>query len=188
MTALEELKYNLRKMVKTEISGLSPDYCQSTDEKICQYLLSLADYQQAQTVFCYVGTAGEINTRPILLDVLKRGKRLVVPKCISQGIMEAYQIKDLDDLQSGKYGILEPKPSCLKILPEMVDLGIIPCLTCGSDGKRIGYGGGYYDRYLPRANFTKIALCRARLIKEDIPTDVHDCKMDIVISENGVIR
>lgn len=135
-----------------------------------------------------MGTEDEINTKPIIEDILKRGKRAGVPKCISKGIMEVYEIHSMDDLAPGKYGILEPVDTCEKISPKEIDLALIPCLSCGRDGHRLGYGGGYYDRYLNQVKGTLAVLCRRALMCDEIPTEDHDKNMDFVICEEGILN
>ncbi len=179
----QELRRELRKMVE----GLTNKYCEQADQAICRSVIHFAGYQEARTVFCYVGTKDEINTVPILKDALRRGKRLCVPKCISRGVMEAFYLDSLESLQIGHYGILEPQKSAVAVPPEVIDLAIIPCLSCGSDGKRLGYGGGYYDRYLLKTKAQRVSLCRGKIMREDIPVDGYDQGMDYVISEKGVM-
>ena len=90
-------------------------------------------------------------------------------------------IHSFEDLESGKYGILEPKQYCKLVYPEEIDVAIIPCLSCNAEGYRIGYGGGFYDRYLRNQQFLKIAICYEELILDEIPTDSYDEKVDIII-------
>ena len=103
--------------------------------------------------------------------------------------MEAYGIVSFDDLESGRFGILEPKAYCGEILPEEIDLCIIPCLCVGSSGIRLGYGGGYYDRYLPRMrpDAVRAALCRERLLGSEPPSEPHDRPVLVTITEKQVI-
>ena len=136
----------------------------------------------------FVGTEDEINTRPVLEDLLKRGKQVGVPKCISKGIMEVYKIRSFDDLEPGKYGILEPKEGCEKISPKAIHLALIPCLSCSMKGERLGYGGGYYDRYLQQITGTQAVLCRTALMCDEIPMEAHDRTIDFVICEAGVLN
>ena len=180
---IKEKKQELRKNVKEVILALSKDYCQRVDEEICKKVINLPEYQQAGTIFSFVSSEREVNTVPLLFDILKKGKRLAVPKCVGKGLMEAYEINSLEELRPGKYGILEPSSSCPMVEPKEIELCIVPCLACSKDGKRLGYGGGYYDRFLKRADFTKVALCRRRLIREDIPIGRYDVLMDKVVSE-----
>ncbi|WP_419574139.1 5-formyltetrahydrofolate cyclo-ligase, partial [Ruminococcus sp.] len=112
---------------------------------------SLAEYKNADTIFCYVSTEKEINTIPLLQEILDSGKRLGVPKCTGKGIMDAYEIQNLEQLKIGSYGILEPGEECDIILdPTEIQFAIIPCISCNRKGERLGHGGGYYDRYLEK--------------------------------------
>ena len=176
-------KKKLRENIKKQITHLSPNYCQKSDDLIGRHVIALPEYQQAQTIFCYVSRESEVSTISILQDALKKGKTVAIPKCIDKGVMEGFQITSLSDLKPGKYGILEPSKTSPQIEAKTVDLCIVPCLSCSTDGKRLGYGGGYYDRYLKKGEFTKIALCRSQLMLEDIPVEPHDVKMDKVITE-----
>lgn len=181
----KEQKKQLRKKIKEKIKSLPLEYCRLADETIARKTMELEEYQKAQVIFCYVGTDREINTFPILEDILKSGKRLGVPRCISYGEMEVYEIESLRDLETGAYGIMEPKEHCRRIAPEEIDFAILPCLTCTMDGRRLGYGGGFYDRYLPKMSCQKAVLCRSALMEEEIPMDEYDVKIDVVITEGN---
>lgn len=176
----------MREAVKKEVRQLCDAYCKEADQAIFENVRALPQYRQARTVFCYVGTATEINTMPLLTDILESGKTLGVPRCISKGVMQVYQIESLNELKPGAYGIPEPEDGRELIEPERIDLAIIPCLCCNQKGMRLGYGGGYYDRYLEKGDFVKVVLCREKLMKEEIPIESHDIAMDFVISEKGV--
>ena len=88
------------------------------DLEIFSHVAGLSEYEQAGTLFCFVGTSGEIDTAPILEDALRKGKRVGVPKCTARGIMEVREIRSLGDLEAGKYGILEPGAEAPVIQPE----------------------------------------------------------------------
>lgn len=124
-------------------------------------------------------------------EILDSGKRLGVPKCTGKGIMDAYEIQNLEQLKIGSYGILEPGEECDIILdPTEIQFAIIPCISCNRKGERLGHGGGYYDRYLEKMpeDCEKAILCRESLMCDEVPTEEHDERMDLVISENGIIR
>ena len=103
--------------------------------------------------------------------------------CLTQG--------DIRQVQLCKGAILS---GCLTLLerlglqPEEIDLAVIPCCTCSHTGKRLGYGGGYYDRYLGRVEGMKAVICRERIMRDDIPVEEHDQAVDMVISEGGTWR
>lgn len=182
------MKKELRVKIKEKISRLSQDYCRRADQKIFENVIGLNEYKAADTVFCYVGTANEIDTMPILMHALESGRRLGVPKCVSKGIMEVYEIKSIEDLAVGAYGIMEPVQGCRRLSPKEIQFVCVPCLTCSSDGKRLGFGGGFYDRYLQHVKCPKAVLCRGEVMDENIPMDIHDLVMDIVVTENTIYR
>jgi len=181
-------KSELRAQIAERVKQLSPAYCQAADAAICAHILGWETYRSAQTIFCYIGTAREINTAPLLQAMLDEGKTIALPICTGKGIMVAHQIRSLSDLVEGKYGILAPSPDCPVVEPEAFDLGLIPCSTGNAKGQRCGYGGGFYDRYLPKMNCPAALLCRAELSEPEIPMDPHDRIMDFFVSENGIVK
>lgn len=185
---IKEQKKLLRREVKSAVASLDKAYTKDADREIFYHVTGLPEYEKAKTMFCFVGTSEEIDTVPILENALGQGKRVGVPVCIAKGIMEVREIKSLQDLEPGKYGILEPKPGAPVIPREGIDLAIVPCMACGSDGRRLGYGGGYYDRYLESTRAVTAVICREQIIREDIPLEPHDRLADMVISETGTRR
>lgn len=185
---IEEQKKKMRNEIKARAEGLTDNYCIQSDAMIYKSLISLDEYKKAWTIFCFVGTKDEIDTIPIIKDALKKGKRVGIPRCIEKGVMEVFCLDSLEHLVTGRYGILEPFEDALLIPPEDIELAIVPCLSCSRDGKRLGYGGGYYDRYLTKTGAYRVILCREEVMREDIPMDTHDQIMDCVISEIGIIR
>ncbi len=185
VTAAEQ-KQELRKKLKKRRNTLTEEYRKDADRQICRYVISLPEYREAETIFCYVGTEEEINTRPVLERILSDGKRLGVPRCIGKGVMEVRMVSHLDQLKPGMYGILEPDESCTQIPPEEVDLAFVPCLSCSRDGRRLGYGGGYYDRYLTQTTCRKIALCQEKMLEDEIPVREWDLRMDKVVTEKCI--
>ena len=182
-------KQTIRAEVSARVKNLSPTYCREADAAICRWVIQSAQYQKAKTVFCYVGTEREIDTMALLRAALRDGKTLAVPLCLPEkGYMEARRIEGLGDLVSGRYGILAPKLNCPVVAPEAIDLAIVPCCTGNAKGQRLGYGGGYYDRYLPRTGCPTMLLCRHQLEREDLPVDEHDVMVDYFVTERGVVN
>ena len=176
-------KSSLRKLIIGKRQNLSAGAIETSDKKIFQNLLKIPQYKKAETIFCFVSTPGEVDTREIIKNALSNNKRVCVPRCLKLGVMHAHEIKSLDDLQPGKYDIPEPKEHCPPIAPHEIDFAIIPCVTCNKQGHRLGYGGGFYDRYIQNQTFTKAALCRQSLLHDDIPLEPHDMAVDIVVTD-----
>lgn len=181
---MDKLKRELRRKIKEDIKNLDKNYCMAADRKIQEKILESPEYRNAKYIFCFVGTSDEINTMPIIEHALQSGKFVAVPKCLEYGIMESYLIESLESLQLGSYGIMEPDINVTEqIEPGRIDLAIIPCLSANYKGQRIGYGGGFYDRYLNRTDAYRMVLCRKRIMRDDIPVESHDLLMDEVVSE-----
>lgn len=180
-----ETKQKLRRELKARIAGLSKEYCKAADREISQRLFSLEEYRRAKTVFCFVGTSGEIDTMPIILHALRKEKAVGVPLCTAPGVMEVRRITGSGSLISGSFGIMEPKAECSFINPAEIDLAVIPCLSCTEKGVRLGYGGGYYDRYLQHIRGFKLALCREKMLSESLILEDHDILMDGVLTEDS---
>lgn len=183
--SVPEEKKKLRAELKQRIAALTPDYIEESNRGIVQNILSHPCYQTAKTIFCFVGTASEINTSPLIEQAFSDGKRVAIPLCIGKGIMEAREIHSLAELHSGMMGILEPAADSALVTPEEIDFAILPCVSCDRQGNRLGYGGGYYDRFLEQASFCSVLICRERLLCEEIPTEPHDIAVPVVITEAG---
>lgn len=147
MTRQEE-KNTLRGIMRRLEEKLSVCYMESADEAIMRHLMALPEYRNAQTVFCFVSIRREINTFPVLQDILSSGKALCVPLCVDKGIMETRLVTNLSQLKTGKYGLLEPSYDAPLVDVDDIDFAILPCTTCNHAGQRLGKGGGYYDRFL----------------------------------------
>lgn len=179
-------KQQLRRTVRALEARLSARYKADSSRAIAAHLLAMPEYQAAGTVFCFVGTAGEIDTLPILKDALAAGKALCVPLCTAPGVMEPRQVTALEELSPGAYGILEPPGDAPAVHTDDVDFAVLPCLTCDHSGRRLGKGGGYYDRFLAHYRGGSVLLCRERLIREEIPLEPHDYPVPWVLTERGL--
>lgn len=185
MTKLEE-KRRLRRTIGELESRLSPRYLAASAQAIAAHLLAMPEYRAAGTVFCFVGTGREVDTRPILQDVLRSGRLLCVPLCVGEGRMDLRQVTDLDQLSPGAFGIPEPPADSPRLSADQVDFAVLPCVTCDRSGRRLGRGGGYYDRFLAHYRGGSVLLCREKLLREEIPVEPHDYPVPWVLTERGL--
>lgn len=188
MTIPYEQKKALRQWVREERGRLSEAYRAYDDAEICRKILTLPAYIQAKTVLFFAAKQNEIQTQMLLQWAWRDGKRVLVPRCAEKGCMDAYAITSMQDLQKGQYGIDEPKQYCAFVGKDEIDFAVIPCMAADPYGNRLGYGGGYYDRYLADTAFCKTTICYEHLLVPMIPTEVYDQKMDIVVTEKGVFE
>lgn len=185
MTRQEE-KQRLRRTIQALEERLSPRYLEASGRVIAAQLLAMPEYRAAGTVFCFAGFGREVDTRPILEDALRAGKALCVPLCAGPGRMELRRITSLDQLTPGAFGIPEPPADSTPAETDEVDFAVLPCVTCDRAGRRLGRGGGYYDRFLARYRGGAVLLCREKLLREEIPVEPHDCPVPWVLTERGL--
>ncbi len=153
-------------------------------------LFSLSEFKRAKTILCYAGVKSEVQTKKMIMDAMALGKIIAVPKSdFEKKTMKAVQIGSLADLEETKFGLFEPKNG-KEIPAEEFDLIIVPGIAFDLQGTRLGYGGGFFDKFLQKTKKTavKIGLAFETNIEEKIPSASHDVKMDKIISETGIIE
>lgn len=182
-----EEKNALRRRMKAAREGWENAYRQSADAAIAHHVRKSAVWLAAGTVFAYVSVGCEVDTRALIEAALKEGKRVCAPRCLGKGRMEAREIAALGALVPAAYGLLEPAEDAPLVPPEEIDLILVPCLAADRSGHRLGYGGGYYDRFLESAAKPSICLCRRRALLDGVPHAEHDAAVDAVATEAGII-
>ncbi|MBU5435644.1 5-formyltetrahydrofolate cyclo-ligase [Pseudoflavonifractor sp. MSJ-37] len=185
-TAITEVKAALRRDIRARMKALTPEERQTSDRALFAKLLERPELEAAHTIFVYYGMGAELDTSRLLPSLTAMGKRVVLPRCAEEpGIMDA-RVYDPDaPLIRHRYGMLEPGPDRPVAGPEEIDLILVPGLAFDKSCYRLGQGGGYYDRYLPRCHAVTIALCRDCFLLESVPREAHDRPVDLVITESG---
>jgi 5-formyltetrahydrofolate cyclo-ligase len=155
-------------------------------------LFSLTEFMRAEVVLFYASFSSEVETLTLIEESLAMGKRVVLPKVkTKQRTVALSEIKDIDELSFGYMGIPEPEVSVEHTLslPE-VSLIVIPGVAFDCSCNRIGYGGGYYDMLLvERKKETPIiALAYEEQIVDSIPSEPHDVKMQMIITDKRIIK
>lgn len=185
MDTIQRQKAALRREAAAAEAALTSSERHLSDAAILRHVLHTPEYRRAGTVFAFVGRGSEIDTAPLLRQVLADGKRLCVPLCTAPGVMESRQVLALSELAPGAYGIPEPPAAAPLVPAEEIDLAIVPCASASPDGDRLGRGGGYYDRLLRRCTGDALLLCREALLRAHIPQEPHDVRLPAVITERG---
>lgn len=186
--ALDEGKKALRGQMKERLGRMDAAALEESGGRIGRALLELPEWQRARSLFIYISMAGEPDTRRLIEQALAQGKRVAVPRCLAGGQMEARQITGLEGLAPKAFGILEPGPNAPLVEPEALDLAVVPCVTVDPQGRRLGHGGGYYDRYLSRVRCPVICLCHSCMVAQAVPCGPKDRVMDRVLTDKGLNR
>ena len=150
METIQQQKAALRRRLAAREQAMTQRERELSDRAIIYHVTRTEEYRRARTVFAFVGCGREIGTRALLERILSEGKELCVPLCTGPGRMECRRVQDLSVLRPGSYGIPEPPPEAPAAVPEDIDLAVVPCVGAAADGRRLGRGGGYYDRFLAR--------------------------------------
>jgi 5-formyltetrahydrofolate cyclo-ligase len=186
-------KRELRKRVQEERDRLSPEAITARSEVVLDRLWSLPEFKAANTVFFFVSFRSEVDTVPMIKRALAEGKRVCLPYTIVDNReMVASQVLDFDhDLELGNYDIMEPREEFIRpVLPEEIDVIIMPGVAFDDEGRRLGYGGGYYDRFLDHCepHCLRIALCFDLQVVEDVPCADHDHRIHIIVTDQRIIN
>ena len=184
-------KKELRKFIKLQKEKISPEEVMVRSKKVFNKLYEQNCYKENSNIYTYVNYNQEIYTKELIEHSINCGKNVYVPKVFGDKML-FYRIGSLNELQSGAYGILEPVATEYDLNDERVmnnpsGLMIMPGLAFDKNHNRIGYGGGYYDRYLcEHTDFFKVALAFDFQIVENIETDNFDIPVQMVITESDI--
>lgn len=185
MNEIRQEKNLLRKQIKEKRKSVLPEDKEIWDRMIFKNLIEMTQYQNAENILCYVSLENEADTFEIIKKAISDKKNVFVPKVIDKEKMQFYKINSIDELKTGYRNI--PEPTGNEKFEADEAFCIIPGLCFDKRGKRLGYGGGYYDRYFESKSHTKTALTYLCFLEEKIITDNYDVDMDFIVTQNGVI-
>lgn len=186
-----QIKNMQREEARDRYKKLEREYIDLASLEIAKALFDMRWYKEARTIFCYMSTEREVQTDKMINQAISDGKRIAIPRCLGNGIMESriyFEDGRTYPLESGTLGIREPKIENPLVDASEIDLAIIPCLSCDKEGNRLGHGAGYYDRFLSGDAGTKIkkvCLCFSEFLADYIYTESNDIKMNRVITEEN---
>lgn len=161
---------------------------QKMNDSIYENVISLKAYESAAVVFLYASTKYEADTFKIMEHALKNKKRVALPLTVSETQMQFYYVDDVKtQLEAGYMGIMEPlADKCIHASAESCELIIVPGSVFDKDLNRMGYGRGYYDRFLAKIDCIKMGLCYELQLTDKIDAKPTDVKMDMLVTEKSV--
>jgi 5-formyltetrahydrofolate cyclo-ligase len=186
---MQEAKNQLRVILKQYRDSYHDDTWILISESIQSHVISLVSTLNAQSIGCYLHSerTREVHTNQIVTHFLNSGIAVCVPLTGSNGSMKMVGIDNDTPYTLNKWGIREPSTH-LHIHEVVPDLIVVPMLGADYKGFRIGYGKGYYDRYLTGKASIKIGVCPQSCLMHELPVDEYDIPMDYLITENGIVR
>lgn len=191
VTDIREYKKELRAQCKAVRNDMPPDVKKKRDSGILERITASSAYKQASIILTYVSTDIEVDTSALILRALEDKKRVAVPRCIDgTRDMDFYFIKDMSDLEKGSFGVMEPVPArCVKAYAFETALCIIPGLAFDMAGFRLGYGKGYYDRFLSaHPRLVKMGICYCACTCNELIHGRYDIGADYLVTEKYLRR
>ena len=181
----------LRQEILTKRSLLTQEKIQEYSNKIQNTLYKIDEYKNAKRIMCFVSNGSEVDTHPLIDRAILDGKSIVVPITVSKTKeLLVSDLFSLSELEVGFYNIEVPKEEFLRLVdPETIDLVLVPGVALAKDGYRVGYGGGYYDRFLSKldSSVPKIALGFDLQVMDQVPKEDFDIPVDLILTEKGII-
>ncbi|MFH1394288.1 MAG: 5-formyltetrahydrofolate cyclo-ligase [Candidatus Micrarchaeota archaeon] len=178
-----EAKLELRKRLLAQRNSLPAEVIAESSKSIAEKLFDEEHFKNANTIAFYIPKGSEVETR-FMMEALKDDREILVPVTTEE--IEMVQLKSFDNLGPGKFGVLEPRE---KIPPKSFsDVVVVPGVAFGLCMHRLGYGLGYYDRFLAHSPAYRIGICYDFQVEEKLPTHENDQRMDMIITEKRVIK
>ncbi|MCH5316359.1 MAG: 5-formyltetrahydrofolate cyclo-ligase [Eubacterium sp.] len=159
------------------------------DRQICDNFLNSELYKNAKLLLCYAALKDEINADRIIKKALADGKNVALPRCADKsGNMDFYYIDLLSKLSVGSFGIREPNTELCEKVDSFSDcVCLVPALSFDKSGYRLGYGKGYYDKFLKKFIIISVGLCYNDCLSKALPVEQHDKAVDFIVTEREII-
>ena len=184
---MRELKNNIRQILRQRKEAMTPENRLEKSKRVCSHILTLI--QDGETVMVYTSKEKEVNTNPLISKLFENGNPVIVPIIVKDDIsLRLSYLRDFSVLVPSTFGVPEPIGNEILATGENVDTIILPMLGFDRTGGRIGYGAGYYDRFLAKnQKVRKIGIAFACQEYDNLPVDENDIPMDYIITEDGIV-
>ena len=187
-TVIEEKK-RLRALLKERRAALDTAQKKEWDSAIVEQIAASEQYRRASAILLYAPLSGEINLLPLARLARKDGKAIAFPRCdTSSCTITFYRLEQRERLVAGAYGIFEPPATAAPCEPDETTLCILPALSFDPRGARLGYGKGYYDRFLKDFPGVAVGAVYQSMILKHVPTEAHDHCVSMLFTEKGVLH
>jgi 5-formyltetrahydrofolate cyclo-ligase len=184
---MRELKNSIRQILRQRKEAMNPEDRLEKSKRVCHHVMTLI--QDDETVMVYTSKEKEVNTTPLITTLFERGNPVIVPIIVKDDIsLRLSYLRDFSVLVPSTFGVPEPIGNEILATGQNVDTIILPMLGFDRTGGRMGYGAGYYDRFLAKnQNVRKIGIAFACQEYDNMPVDENDIPMDYIITEKGIV-
>lgn len=185
---IRPIKAKLRADIKARRNEITAEERERLDSKITERIRHLWLYRDNKVLFTYVSISGETSTKQLIESAVADGKTVVVPRCVKgTRNMDFCVINSYDDLEPGAFGVPEPKAECEIFTDYSEGFCIVPAMAFDPQGYRLGYGKGYYDRFLAEFGGKTAGICYNEFVIPKLPRGKYDKSVDLIVTEKRVI-
>ena len=188
---LRDVKRAFRRDCRERLRAIKPEEVHRRSERACQGLMAAAEYLRARFVMLFLPLPHEVDARPVARRAFEEGRRIAIPLvCEERRQIVPVELRSLDEpMQTDRFGLQTPMEA--RVVPaEEIDLVVVPGLGFDVAGRRIGRGGGYYDRFLGRRDvrWTTCGLALDEQVVERVPAADHDVSVEMLVTDARVLR
>lgn len=190
VTDIRPIKTELRQKYRSLRQSMPQEIKNQRDEAIADQVRRLWQYNSNSILLIYVSTPIEVDTFRIIRRALEDGKRVAVPRCVPDSRqMDFYYIQSIEELAPGMFGVLEPEANPERLYDERDGgLCIVPAFSYDWQGYRLGYGKGYYDRFLSRFEGNIVGICYSDCVQRTLPHGRYDRPVELLVTEKFLRR
>ena len=190
ITDIRPIKSELRQKYRSLRQAMPQEIKEQKDDAIALQVRRLWQYQRNNVLLVYVSTSIEVDTHRIIRRAIADGKRVAVPRCVPDTRnMEFYYIDSIEELSPGMFGVLEPSANPDRLYKECEGgLCIVPAFSYDWRGYRLGYGKGYYDRFLSRFEGNMVGICYSDCVQRSLPHGRYDRPVELLVTETYLRR
>lgn len=188
MTDVRSAKMSLRRQYRAIRQQMPLDTRRLADTRIAEQIVTLQQYKDSAAILTYVSTDIEVDTWGIIRRALEDGKQVAVPRCIDvMGLMAFYRITSVDELHAGSFGVPEPPADSQRLMSDFSSsICLVPALSYDHEGYRLGYGKGYYDRFLANYDGCAVGICYSNCVQDSLPHDRFDRRVSLLVTEQYI--
>lgn len=182
-------KNELRQKYRALRDSFGEEFIEKASQTVCKSLAKREEFINADTVLLYYPIKNEISPMPLFEICLKMGKKVAFPVCQNDTLSLVFKaVSSIDELSRSAFGLFEPNEGCETVELTQNTLCVVPALAFARDGHRLGYGKGFYDRFLANFHGTSVGLSYSALLLCEILHEKHDIPLDMIITESEVLR
>ena len=178
-------KSSLRKVLLEKRDSTSEDLMKIASKQIHRNLKKIPEFRLANSIGMYYPIGSEVPTQDIMQEAISNGKEILLPKVIGKEL-EFRKIKDFSDLEKGSFDIMEPKDGC--DTSDKFDVILVPTVGISRNGYRLGYGYGFYDRFLAKTKAVTISLTYAKQVVKSVPKTQDDVRINWIVTEDEFFK